>query len=176
MRLLSSQQAPNFSLTDYQGNNINLQEYAGKKVLLSFFRGAACPFCNLRVNQLINRYDEFVISEIQVLIFFAATGEEIFQYAGQQQAPFSIIPDPQEDIYKKYGIESSHSGMFKAMIQPFKMMSMMSSGFFNLKSMRDKPLIPADFLINRDQTIHQAYYGKDFGDHLSIDRILEWAK
>lgn len=48
----------------------------------------------------------------------------------------------------------------------------MASGFFNMKAISDKPLIPADFLIDEHQNISKAYYGKDFGDHLPIEEIL----
>lgn len=62
------------------------------------------------------------------------------------------------------------------MIQPVKMMKVMSSGFFNLRSIMDKPIIPTDFLIDEDQSIYKAYYGNDFGDHLSITDILNWVE
>lgn len=163
-----------FNSVDYLGKNLNLNNYKGKKVLLSFFRGAACPFCNLRVNQLINRFSEFEKQGIQIIIFFAASKEEISEYAGQQKTPFPIVPDPNLEIYKKYRVEESSFGMIRAMINPFKMMRVMFSGFFNMKSIKDKPIVPADFLINENHIIHRVYYGKDFGDHIAIPEILDW--
>lgn len=65
-------------------------------------------------------------------------------------------------------------GMVKAILKPLKMIKVMTSGFFNMRSLNDKPIIPADFLINENQIIHKAYYGKDFGDHLQIGEILNW--
>ncbi len=64
--------------------------------------------------------------------------------------------------------------MFKAMLKPLSMFKVMTSGFFNMKSISDNPLIPADFLIDENQNIYRAYYGKDFGDHINIDEILKW--
>lgn len=60
------------------------------------------------------------------------------------------------------------------MINPFKMMKIMFSGFFNMKSIKDKPIIPSDFLINENQIIYRVYNGRDFGDHIPISDILEW--
>lgn len=173
-KLKKNDNAIGFTLKDYQGNTINLLDYKGNKILLSFFRGASCPFCNLRVNQLINQYSEFEKQGISIIVFFAASNEEISQFAGKHKAPFPIIPDPHLEEYKKYGIEKSSLGMIKAMINPFKMMKVMFSGFFNMKSIKDKPIVPADFLITENQTIYRVYYGKDFGDHLSIPEILSW--
>lgn len=50
----------------------------------------------------------------------------------------------------------------------------MTSGFFNMNAIADKPLIPADFLIDQKGIIQRAYYGSDFGDHLPIEDILTW--
>jgi len=168
--------APEFIETDYLGKSIDIQNYKGKKVLLSFFRGASCPFCNLRINQLINRYSEFEKQGIEIIIFFAASKEEISKYAGKQEAPFSIIADPNLEIYKKYKVESSPLGAIKTMINPFKMIKVMFRGFFNIKSIKDKPIVPADFLIDENQIIHRTYYGKYFGDHITIPEILDWKK
>lgn len=173
-KIATNQPAISFRTEDYLGNSIDLNNYKGKRILLSFFRGASCPFCNLRVHHLIKQQNEFESQGIQIIAIFAASKEEIEQYAGQQMAPFPIIPDPELSLYQKYGIEESHSGMLKAMINPVKMINMMFSEFFNLKSLKDKPLIPADFLIDAEQNIYRTYYGKDFGDHLSIEDILSW--
>lgn len=174
MILTKNDKAVDFNMHDYLGNSIKLSDYKGQKVYISFFRGASCPFCNLRVHQLINNYSKFEANNIQIITFFAATKEEINKYAGKQNAPFTIIPDSNSEIYQKYNIQQSSLGMIKTMMNPVKMMKVMSSKFFNLNSIKEKPILPADFLIDENQIIHKAYYGKDFGDHLNFDVIFNW--
>jgi peroxiredoxin len=128
----------------------------------------------VRVRELIKRYHEFEKNHIHLIAFFADSREEIASYAGKQKPPFPIIPDPSLAFYKRYGVESSHLGMLRAMLQPLKMFKVMTSGFFSMKAINDRPLIPADFLIDEDQTIRRVYYGTDFGDHLPIEEILSW--
>ncbi|MGE0560353.1 MAG: peroxiredoxin family protein [Flavobacteriales bacterium] len=164
--------AINFIVSDYLNNQVTLSDFKGKKVLLSFFRGAACPFCNMRVRELINNYPKFEEKGIVIIAFFASSKEEILEFAGKQNAPFAIIPDPTLKFYIKYGVEQSKWGMLKTMLNPIKMVDMMASGFFNLKSIKDKPIVPADFLIDENQIIQKAYYGSDFGDHINIQEIL----
>lgn len=171
-RIQTGEEAIDFKSLDYLGQIVDLNSYRGSKVLLSFFRGASCPFCNMRVRELIVRYDEFVSKNIEVLVFFAASSSHIQQYAGNQHPPFKVIPDPKLYTYKKYGIETKSAGMLVTMLKPIKMIKMMGSGFFNLKSVTDEPIMPADFLIDENLIIQKAYYGKDFGDHLPIDVIL----
>ncbi|MCF8276472.1 MAG: AhpC/TSA family protein [Flavobacteriales bacterium] len=175
-RLERHQKAIDFKTSDYLGNTVQLSSYEGKKVLLSFFRGAACPFCNLRLHELINAYPELKAHGLNVMVVFNSTAAQIAEYAGKQQAPFPIIPDPSGELYRKYGVESSASGMVKAMLSPKRMWQVMTSGFFNTKAAKDRPIIPADFLIGRDQRISESHYGKHFGDHLELERITHWSK
>ena len=46
-------------LPSVDGNEFNTSNLKGKKVLLSFYRFARCPMCNLRINDLKNNQREF---------------------------------------------------------------------------------------------------------------------
>lgn len=173
-RLTKADAAPTFIAKDYLGNAIDLGNYSDFKVLLSFFRGATCPFCNLRLNQLIHAYPEFEKKGIEIIAIFAASGSEILAHGGDRVCPFPIVADPALEIYMKYAVEKSSLGMIRTLIKPLKMIRVMFSGYFNLNSVSDRPIVPADFLIDRDQNIHTAYYGSDFGDHTPVKDILDW--
>jgi peroxiredoxin len=173
-KLKINDSAIEFSVPDYLGNTINLKDYKGQKILLSFFRGASCPFCNMRVRELIKKHHDFEMKGIKVITFFTSSTQEIIEGADKQQPPFPIIPDSNLEIYQKYGVEQDKSGMLKTMMKPLKMMKMMFSGFFTTKALKDKPIVPADFLIDEHQIIYKAYYGKDFGDHIPMNEILNW--
>lgn len=169
-------QAIPFRVTDYLGNKVILKECYGKKILLSFFREASCPFCNMRVRELIHAYPEFQEKNIEIIVFFASTAEEIKKYAGNQNAPFVIVPDPEMKIYSMYDVHLSRMGMLKTMFMPIKMFKVMRSGFFNMKSIKTKPIVPSDFLIDEHQNIFRIYFGKDYGDHIPLSEILDWKK
>lgn len=127
---------------------------------------------------MINNYDEFQKRNIDIITVFASSKDEIIEYAGKQTAPFPIIADPKLELYKKYKLEKSYFSMFKTMFVMNDLFNVMRSPFFNikaiLKSMKDDPLTPADVLIDEKQIVYKAYYGKTFGDHLSIKEILDW--
>ena len=161
-----------FTGKDINGKTVNLKDYKGQKVFLTFFRVATCPFCNMAVRELINSHAELEKKGIKVIAFFASTADEINEYAGKQKPPFSIVADPDFKIYKKYNINASYGGMMKTMINPVRVFKAMTSGFFNMKSMNKKPIIPADFLLDENQKIIKAHYGKDFGDHITVPELL----
>ena len=174
MKLVKGNKAPLFAKEDFLGNQIELSHFKGKKILISFFRGASCPFCNLRVHELIKNSKEFEENGLVIITFFSSSKEEIGKYAAKQNPPFSIIPDPGFSVYKKYGAEFSVWGMFKAMMRIGTMFKMMTHGFFNLKTITDKHTLPADILIDEELVIYKAYYGSDYGDHISLGTIQQW--
>ena len=110
-----------------------------------------------------------------MVVFFADTQEELLKYAGMQAPPFPVIPDPELKYFKAYGVEWSYSGMFKAMLRAGTILKMMVKGFFNLKSIRKRPIVPADFLIDEQQQVYMAWYGNDYGDHIPIDTLYNWS-
>ena len=163
-----------FEAKDLEGNLIRLEDYKGKRLLISFFRKAACPYCNMGIQTLIRNHKKLEEHNIHVIVLFASSKEEVEKYAGKQNPPFPIIPDEEFKIYKKYNVQVSYAGMLKTMLNPLKVIKAMFGGFFSLKTMVEEPVIPADFLIDENQRISKAYYGKDFDDHLAISNILEW--
>lgn len=172
MKLQTLKTAPTFVGEDFRGRKVNLKDYRNNRVLLSFFRTASCPFCNMRVQELIKKEQEFKKRGIEIIAFFSSNKEEISSYAGKQNPWFATVADPEKKIYTLYGIEESSKGMINIMMKPTKMMKMMTSGFFNLKSMKAAPIIPADFLLNEELVIEKAYYGKDFGDHIDLNEVF----
>jgi len=169
--------APNFEVIDIYGNQRALSYYRGKKLMISFYRYASCVFCNLRIAQLIKIYPELHTQNIDFLAFFQSPKEKILEYAGSQKPPFPIIPDPEHTIYKKYEVEeSSKRKYFMGLLNINKLQEAQTYHFAKGAKDGDLYLVPADFLIDENQIIQTAYYGKDISDHLPIDRIREFVK
>lgn len=168
--------APGFTYKDILDREIALESYKGKKVILTFYRTASCPFCNLRVHHMIQKSDYFEKNSVQLIGLFASSKEEIMEYAGQQHLSFPIIPDPEENIYRKYGVQKSKWAKLKSLRRVKTIIEFTGKGFLSPKAMIEPPLLPADFLINENGIIDYAYYGKDMGDHLDYKTIDKWIK
>ena len=155
-------------------DEVRLQYYEGKKLYLVFFRKASCPFCNMALQDLIKKYDEFEKNGIEILAIFASSRAEILKYADKQNPPFPIIPDPEYQIYQRYGVEISYKGMLKTSFNLKKVLKAIKGGFFNTKSTFQDPVLPADFLVDENLKVKKAHYGKTYDDHLTISEILNW--
>lgn len=173
MKLQAGQQAVNFQVRDINGTPIDLADFSGKKLMISFYRYASCPLCNLRVHELIQHFPAFNAKGLAMLAFFQSPAEGIRDYVGKQNAPFPVIADPSHEIYQRYGVTPSWLGFGKAMAfkLPMAFQAVFGKGFLPGRMDGDKAMIPADFLITPEQTIHRAFYGSDIGDHLPIKEI-----
>lgn len=176
-RLIDGQKAPDFSVSDMGGKKHTLEDYRGKYLLLSFYRYASCPFCNLRVSQVMQRAEAFKTKSLEILAVFQSPEEKIRQYVGKQAPPFPIVPDPDRTLYRTYRLETSWMGMLKAMT--FRMgdtMKAFGKGFRPGSMEGEKNRLPADFLIGPDGNIIEAYYGNDIGDHMPFETIERFIK
>lgn len=174
MKDLVSKEFKTLKFNDIYGEQFSIEQFKGSKVYVTFLRTASCPFCNLRVHQLIQKQEAWTRKGIVTLAIFASSADEILQYTGKQQSNFTIIADPEEHLYHKFGIKHSIIAMIKSMGRVSTILETMKKGFFNLKSFSDKRILTGDFLINENQEIVLSYYGKDFGDHIDFKKIDRW--
>lgn len=171
MRIKEGQRAKDFSITDVYGNDISLQTYTNNKLLLSFFRYASCPLCNLRIQQLTEVYPKLKSKGLRILAFFESPKDSILKYVGRQDPPFPIVADPERNIYKLYGVEKSLLGYVLGGIS-FKMFKALRSGYKITDAEGEKTLLPADFLID-NLIVKRAYYSRRISDHLPIKEIIK---
>lgn len=177
-RLKPGEIAPAFQTRDWQNNPIEPFGTHPGLTLLSFFRYASCPLCNLRVRELITKHEEFVENGTRILAIFQSPAERIAHYVGTQSPPFPLIPDPDLTLYRLYGVESSWRGFAHAwtlgISQVFK--AVVANGFLPGTMENDIHRVPADFLITPAGNLIDVYYGRDIGDHMSLDQIFSLAQ
>ena len=179
MRLDPDQPAVDFVSEDFRGDPVRLKDYRGKRTLLTFFRYAACPFCNLRVHDLITHFSELDAQGLSIIAVFESSRKNISEYVGKQDAPFPLVPDPGKKLYTSYGLEKSVWGLLKPMSQPSKAYrAMVTEGFRPKLHKIDGAIhrMPADFLLDGTLMIRNAYYGTDIGDHIPVPVIRDFLK
>ena len=169
-RLRPGVPAPGFSGVEIGGQRLRLDDFEGRPLLLSFFREAGCPFCNIRVYELTQHYGRFREQGLAILAVFSSPAEDIRHYVAQRPRPFVMLTDPEQELYRLYGVEHSAPKMWWGVVRHF---GRMIRGFSvaPVKASRDATLVPADFLIDETGVIRDAHYGRDIGDHIPIERI-----
>ena len=170
MRLKAGDKAPDFTAKVWNGQDLKLSDFQGQKVWLAFFRYASCPFCNLRVRDIIRRHDEFKSKGLKVIGVFQSPLESFDEYVRKQNPPFPLVSDPEETLYKIYGLEAS----LGAFLSPKNLAYAAEAAKAGLLAMAPEGTmtrIPADFLIGPDGVIKDVFYGEIIADHIPIDRV-----
>lgn len=172
MKRESNDSVTTIILPSIDGTTFNLDELKGKKYLLSFFRFASCPFCNLRIHELVARFDELK-EEFTIVAIFDSPLDNLQRYAKKHHAPFPILADETNKYYKEYGVERSFIGMLKGMFGrlPRLLKGMFVKGYFPIILKGNLLTMPVDILVDEEGVIQNAHYGKDEGDHLSFEKI-----
>jgi peroxiredoxin len=171
-RLQAGALAPDFDVTDVHGRAVRLHAHRGRALLLSFYRFSSCPFCNLRVHRLLQHREGFEARGLSMVAVFQSSQAHILEHVGQQDDALPIIADPERTLYAAYGIEASSKAIARAAIVRLGDAALaLSKGFVPKDVDGDTKTIPADFVIDAEGIIRIAYYGRDIGDHLPIDRL-----
>ena len=172
MRLLAPTQAPVLDLVDVRGQPIRIGGN-GRLTLLSFFRDAACPFCNFRIYELTSRHAELSAQGLEIVAVFSASQVDVLRFAGHRPRPFPLAADPTSTAHEVYGIQRSLWRKLKAIVtrMPTLLKGMRLVGLAGLNTSN---LMPADFLIDERGRIIEAYYGSDAGDRIPLERIEQF--
>ncbi|MCG8017386.1 MAG: AhpC/TSA family protein [Candidatus Thiodiazotropha sp. 'RUGA'] len=173
-QLKPSGRAPAFETRDWQGTPIEPFGSHPGMTLLSFFRYASCPLCNLRIRELITKHQQFLDNGIRILAVFQSPLERIAHYVGHQSPPFPLIPDPDLKLYRLYGVESSWRGFARAWTLgvPQVYRAVVTNGFLPGSMENEIHRLPADFLIDRNGRLIEVYYGRDIGDHIPLEQLF----
>ena len=169
MRLFAPETAPALDLVDIHGRPIALHR-DGRLTLLSFFRDAACPFCNFRIYELTNQHEALAARGLDIVAVFSASQADVLRFAGHRPRPFPLAADPTSRAHEIYGIERSLWRKLKAIVTrvPTLLKGMRLVGLAGLNTSN---LMPADFLIDERGHIIEAYYGRDAGDRIPLEQV-----
>jgi len=128
--------------------------------------------CNLQVHKLIAKYEDYQQKGMDMVAIFESPRANLLQYVGKQDAPFPIVGDPEAHLYDLYGIETSEEKVKATMADPKtpgRVQEAAAAGF----NLTEEPgsnfyRIPADFLIDPDGIIREAFYSERVGEHLDL--------
>ncbi|NJM94212.1 MAG: AhpC/TSA family protein [Cytophagales bacterium] len=169
--------APALEVTSVQGMPLDLNDYQGKTVLLSFFRFAGCPVCNMRMHELMKNQAALQAKGVEVIAVFESSGETLAEYLKDASIPFPLVSDTSLALYRRYGAdEKSLIKMIRTMTkQQAKADMKIGETLYQGKTYpKDGSMtrIPADFLIENG-SIKRAYYGRYIGDHIPLQELLQ---
>lgn len=164
-------------LPNIDGSEFDINSVAGKRYLLSFYRFASCPFCNMRIHELVKSYDELPVN-FEIIAIFDSPLDNLQRYATGHHAPFPILADETNTYYRKFGVQRSLLGVLKGGLlrMPTMMHAMFGKGYIPWTVKGSMTTMPLDILVDEGGTVQSVYYGKDEGDHMPFGQIIEFSE
>lgn len=166
-------QAPDFLATLYDGGRIQLSDlYSTGPVVLIFYRGAWCPYCNLHLQQFQKNIEKF--EEYNALILAVSVDQQDYaqKVVLENQLAFDVVSNPDASILKDYELIYE---VPEALKEEYLM-----KYSINLEEHSGRTdgiiAIPATYVIDQLGEIIFAYASKDYKTRTHPDEILQVLK
>lgn len=146
----ADQLAPDFTLPDERGHLVHLGDLLGRgPILLLFYRGDWCSYCNAQLAGYAVRHGEFDALGAQVLAISVDGRPDGAALKTKLRFPFPVLSDPERTVIDRYaGIEDE-----------------LRRGVAIGK--------PATYVLDAVGRVRWAHVGEDFADRPLVEEVIE---
>ncbi|KOX00443.1 MULTISPECIES: peroxiredoxin-like family protein [unclassified Streptomyces] len=151
-------QAPRFSLPSATGQTLALDDLlVDGPVVLTFYRGAWCPYCNIALRSLQQHHEAITARGAHLVAVSPQIPDESLTLTEKHDLAFDVLSDIGSDTAKQYGL---------AFDLPDDLAAVYDKLGFDLQRVNDGhprtlPL-PATYVIDRDGVIRWAFVNADY--------------
>ena len=96
--------APEFSLSDKDGNIVNLSDFLGKKVVLYFYPKDNTPGCTRQACAFAAAYEGFKSKDVVIIGISKDSIASHQRFAQKYDLPFILLSDPELQAIQAYGV------------------------------------------------------------------------
>ena len=96
--------APNFTLSDKDGNAVSMSDFAGKTVVLYFYPRDNTPGCTRQACAFAGAYEEFKALDVVVIGISKDSVASHVKFAEKYNLPFILLSDPERQAIEGFGV------------------------------------------------------------------------
>ena len=96
--------APEFTLSDKDGNAVSLSDFLGKKVVLYFYPKDNTPGCTRQACAFAAAYEGFKSRDVVVIGISKDSMASHLKFAQKHDLPFILLSDPELQAIQAYGV------------------------------------------------------------------------
>ncbi|AET68425.1 Peroxiredoxin [Desulfosporosinus orientis DSM 765] len=102
--LQAGSKAPDFTLSDKDGNNVSLSDFRGKKVVLYFYPKDNTPGCTRQACAFAGAYEAFKSQNVVVIGVSKDSTASHQKFAEKYNLPFILLSDPELQAIQAYDV------------------------------------------------------------------------
>jgi peroxiredoxin len=159
---------PDFTLPGVRGGAVSLVQSLRKgPIVLSFYRGGWCPYCNIELRALQATLPQFEALGARLIAVSPQTPDQSLSTAEKNALSFTVLSDAGSQVAKSFGIAFDLSEELRPIYSQF------GHGLPEMNGDDGWTLpVPATFVIDRSGRIAFAHVDTDYRNRLEPNDIL----
>ena len=151
--------APDFTLTDAVGNQVVLADLLTEgPVVVTFYRGEWCPYCNLQLRALQEALPEITSTGATLVAISPQAPDHALTMTEKHELAFPVLSDLDQEVSESYKVRFDVTGELEDIqVNVFKS----DPAQQNADGRRSLP-VPSTFIIDRDGTVRFAAVNADW--------------
>jgi peroxiredoxin len=150
---------PTFTLQDLDGNRVSSADLIARgPLVVSFYRGTWCPFCDEELKALNDSYESFRRLGASLVAITPQSAGSAAAFRTEHEIAFPLLVDPNADVAERFGLAYSFpaylSDLYRNVFRN-DLASINASGTWRLP-------IPARYVIDHNGTIVDAEVNPDY--------------
>jgi len=163
---------PGFILPDSNNEARSLSDYLTRgPLVISFYRGAWCPYCNLEINALQSRLSDIVAYGGQLISISPQVPDKSVDQISNSQLNFDVLSDIGNKLAKQCGLVFTLPESLRPIYEAWEI----NIPGHNGDSSFELP-IPATYIIDSNGDVRYAHIDMDYTKRLEPDIIIEQLK
>lgn len=159
---------PDVEIQNAKGETVKLKALAAEKpLLLIFYRGGWCPFCNFQIRELTQAYAQFEERGVTPVAISVDSVDEASKTEGAYTIPFPVLSDPDLLAHKGFKVINEVPAEDRERLKKMGMDLEASS-----KRDHGTVAIPGVFLIDGEGVVRWAHANEDYRVRPSIAQLL----
>ena len=157
--LKAGDRAPSIVLNNASGERVDVSALlATGPVIVSFYRGGWCPYCNIELKALQDHLPQIKAAGASLVAISPENPDETLSTAEKNALSFAVLSDPMQTVGRAFGLVYDFTDELKGVYQGFKL---------DLPALNGTPddwalPVSATYVIDRDGTIVYANTDVDF--------------
>lgn len=168
--LQTGQTMPDFELPDATGKSVSSSELRAKGLLLiSFYRGNWCPYCNLELQALQARLDDITALGATLVAISPESPDQSLTTQEKFDLKFPVLTDTGNQVARQFGLVFTLDESLRPIYNNFGIDITTHNGdqSFELP-------VPATYLVAADGTVLNHFVDVDYRERLAPETALAW--